>query len=131
MWGVASGAFSRHHGVVLPVATVDRVLEQLLVHGRMPQGYLGIAAQPARAVLDGAPVAGLLVSSLAEDGPAARGGLLVGDVLVKLAGEPVSTVEALRDGLRVNTSVQLSVARGGRALEISLDVAQRPRPRCG
>jgi S1-C subfamily serine protease len=84
--GVASSTFSRHHGVVLPVATVDRVLDQLLAHGRVQQGYLGIAAQPARTVLDGVAATGLLVSSLAEDGPAARGGLLVGDVIVKLCG---------------------------------------------
>ena len=41
--------FSRHHGVVLPVATIERVVEQLLTHGRVQQGYLGIAAQPVRA----------------------------------------------------------------------------------
>jgi S1-C subfamily serine protease len=33
--GVASSAFSRHHGVVIPATTVDRVLDQLLAHGQM------------------------------------------------------------------------------------------------
>ncbi|MDE2454618.1 MAG: serine protease, partial [Burkholderiales bacterium] len=50
--GVASPAFSRLHGLVLPVATVDRVLAQLLSHGRVRQGYLGIATQPVRAQLE-------------------------------------------------------------------------------
>jgi S1-C subfamily serine protease len=129
--GVASEAFSRHHGVVLPAATVDRVLDQLLAHGRVQQGYLGIAVQPARAVLDGAAVTGLLVSSLAEDGPAARAGLLVGDVIVQLGGTPVSTLDALRDQLQVGSRAQLSVVRGGQAHEVALDVAQRPGGRCG
>jgi S1-C subfamily serine protease len=129
--GVASDAFSRHHAVVLPVATVDRVLDQLLAHGRVQQGYLGIAAQTARAVQEGSAVTGLLVSSLAEEGPAARGGLLVGDVIVQVGDEPVNTLDALRDRLQVGSQVRLSVVRGGQPLALTLDVAQRPAGRCG
>jgi S1-C subfamily serine protease len=128
--GIASDAFSRHHGVVLPAATVDRVLDQLLAHGRVQQGYLGIAAQPVRAVLDGAPVSGLLVSSLADDGPAARAGLLVGDVIVQVGSLAVGTLDALRDLLQVGAQVQLTVARGGQAQALSLEVAPRPGGCC-
>ena len=124
--GVASSAFSRHHGVVLPVATVDRVLDQLLAHGRVQQGYLGIAAQPARTVLDGVAVNGLLVCSLAEDGPAARGGLLVGDVIVKLGGEPATSLDALRDLLQPGARVRVALVRGGQAQELAIEVAERP-----
>jgi S1-C subfamily serine protease len=127
--GVASSAFSRHHGVVLPVATIDRVLDQLLAHGHVQQGYVGIAAQPVHATLDGAPVDGLLVSSVADDGPAARAGLLVADVIVKVGGEPVSSLEALRERLKVGAQVAMLVSRGGQALELTLEVAQRPRSR--
>jgi S1-C subfamily serine protease len=128
--GIASDAFSRHHGVVLPAATVDRVLDQLLTHGRVQQGYLGLAAQPVRAVLDGAAVTGLLVSSLADDGPAARAGLLVGDVIVQVGNVAVATLDSLRDLLQVGAQVQLTVARGGQAQALSLDVAPRPAGRC-
>ena len=128
--GVASSAFSRRHAVVLPVATVELVLDQLLAHGRVQHGYLGIAVQPARAMLDGVSVQGLLVSSLAEDGPAARGGLLVGDVIVKLGGEPVGSPDALRDLLQVGTRAIVAVVRGGQGQELALDVAERPRSRC-
>jgi serine protease DegS len=109
---------------------VDRVLDQLLTHGRVQQGYLGIAAQPVRAVLDGAPVTGLLVSSLADDGPAARAGLLVGDVIVQVGSLAVGTLDALRDLLQIGTQVQLTVARGGQARSLSMDVAPRPDGRC-
>lgn len=129
--GMASSAFSRHHGVVLPVATVDRVLEQLLAHGRVQQGYLGIAAQPVRATLDGAAVDGLLVSSVVDDGPAAHGGLRVADVIVQVGGEPVDSLEALRDRLQVDTQVPVRVSRGGQAVDLVLEVAQRPSARCG
>jgi S1-C subfamily serine protease len=130
VFGIASSAFSRHHGIVLPVATVDRVLDQLLAHGHVQQGYLGIAAQPVRATLDGTAVEGLLVSSVADDGPAARAGLVVGDVIVKVDGEPVTSLEALRGLLQVGAQVRVLVARGGKGHELSLEVAQRPTSRC-
>jgi S1-C subfamily serine protease len=129
--GVASAALSRHHGIVLPLETVGRVVEQLLVHGRLPHGYLGIAAQPVRALRDGIAVDGLLVSSLADDGPAARAGLLVGDVIVSLGGQPVGSLEGLRERLQVGTQVDVDVARGGRAHSVSVLVAERPHARCG
>jgi S1-C subfamily serine protease len=129
--GVASPVFSRHHGVVLPVATIERVVEQLLTHGRVQQGYLGIAAQPVRAMRDGVGVDGLLVSSVADDAPAARAGLLVGDVIVTISGQSVASLEALRERLQVGTQVDVEIARGGRAHTLSVQVAERPHSRCG
>jgi hypothetical protein len=46
--GVATSAFSRVHGVVMPAATVDRVLAALLREGSVPRPYLGVMVQPAR-----------------------------------------------------------------------------------
>jgi len=129
--GIASPMFSRHHGVVLPVATVGRVVEQLLTHGRVRQGYLGIAAQPVRAQRDGVGVDGLLVSSVADDGPAARAGLLVGDVIVALGGHAVNSLEALRERLQVGAQVDVDIARGGRAQTLAMHVAERPHVHCG
>jgi S1-C subfamily serine protease len=129
--GLASPMFSRHHGVVLPVATVERVVEQLLTHGRVRQGYLGIAAQPVRAQRDGVGVDGLLVSSVADDGPAARAGLLVGDVIVALGGHGVNSLEALRERLQVGAQVDVDIARGGRAQTLAMHVAERPHAHCG
>ena len=129
--GVASPALSRHHGIVLPNSTVDQVLDQLLAHGRVRQGYLGIAAQPVRAMLDGTPVDGLLVSSLASEGPAARAGLMVGDVIVKIDDASAGSLDALRELLKVGASVRVLVSRGGAPHEVSVDVAQRPASHCG
>ncbi len=131
--GIASPAFSRQHGVVLPVSTITRVLAQLLEHGRVHQGYLGIAAQPVRAVLGGAGVDGLLISSVADDAPAAKAGLLVGDVIVSVGGQPVAGIDQLRDALGtapLGASLPLKVARGGQAVDLTVDVAERPRRHC-
>ena len=131
--GIASPALSRYHGVVLPVATVDRVLLALLAHGRVRQGYLGVAALPVRATLDGVATEGLLVSSVADDGPAARAGLLVGDVIFSAAGQPVASIDALRERLsaeQVGAPLQLRVARGGQSIGLMLHVAERPVRHC-
>ena len=127
--GIASPAFSRQRAIVLPAETVDRVLEPLLIHGRVVQGWLGIAAQPVQALLDGETVRGLLVSSVAEDGPAAKGGVQVGDVIVKVAGRAVERIEALRDALQVGAEASVLVSRGGRGTTLSLTVAPRPGAR--
>jgi serine protease Do len=131
--GIASPAFSRLHGVVLPVATIETVLNALLAHGRVAQGYLGIAAQSVDAQMNGAPTAGLLISSLAPDGPASRAGLLVGDVIVSAGGQATAQMEALRAvlGQHVGAALTLQVARGGQAVDVTLQVAERPRSRCG
>lgn len=131
--GIASPAFSRHHGVVLPASTIDRVLAALLAHGRVPQGYLGIAAQPVRTTAGGQATSGLLVSSVAEDGPAAAGGLLVGDVILSAGGRPVPGIEALRallGGETVGGELRLQVLRGGQPVELSLAVVERPTSGC-
>jgi serine protease Do len=127
--GVASPMLSRHHGVVLPGATIDRVLAQLLTHGHARQGYIGIAAQPVRATIDGLATDGLLVSSVADDGPAAKAGLLVGDVIVEVGGQAVASIEALRArlaGEAVGSSLALKVARGGQAMQLTIEIAERP-----
>jgi serine protease Do len=126
--GVASSAFSRHHGVVLPGSTVDRVVDELLAHGRVAQGYLGIAAQPAQARLGEERVEGLLLTSVAEDSPAARAGLLVGDIIVRAGDEPATALDRLRARLQVGTRLPLAVVRGGQSLTLELEVGERPEP---
>lgn len=130
--GVASPALSRLHGVVLPLATVDRVLDQLLQHGQVRRGYLGIAAQAVRVQLEGVAHEGLLVSSVADDGPAAAAGLLVGDTIVTAGGQPVNSIDTLREvlGTQVGQRLTLRVARGGQPVELTLDVAEAPRRGC-
>jgi hypothetical protein len=52
-------------------------------------------------------------------------------VIVQVAGEPAGSLGALRDRLLVGTKVSVLVSRGGSGHELSLEVAQRPTPRCG
>jgi len=138
--GIASPALSRHHGVVLPVATVDRVSAQLWAHGRVIRGYLGIVAQAVAlsAAMQSAAstiaTTGLLVAGVGDDSPAARAGVLVGDVIINAGGQEVPDVETLRDLLgadRLGTRLSLQLLRGGQPLEVGIEVAdRRPAARC-
>ncbi len=138
--GIASPALSRHHGIVLPVATVDRVSAALLAHGRIVRGFLGIATQPValsaamQAAAGTAARTGLLVAGLGDDGPAAQAGLIVGDIVVAVGGRDVPDIDALRAVLgaeQVGTRLRVQVLRGGQPIELAVEVAEhRPASRC-
>jgi len=138
--GLASAMLSRHHGVVVPAATIDRVVDVLLAHGRVQRGHLGVAAQAVplsaamRAAAEVDAEAGLLIAGVGEDSPAARAGLMLGDVLVAVGGRPVPTLEALRDLLgadQIGARLRLVVLRGGARSELTVEVGeQRWEPRC-
>jgi serine protease Do len=137
--GIASAMLARHHGMVVPASTIDRVTDALLSHGRVRRGHLGIAVQPVplspamRAAAAGSAETGLLVSGIGEGSAAARGGLLVGDILVAVGGRPVPSVEALRDllsGEQIGSRLRLLVLRGGVPQELSVEVDERREHRC-
>jgi S1-C subfamily serine protease len=138
--GVASPALSRHHGVVLPVQTVERVSAQLLAHGRVMRGHIGIAAQPValsaamQSAAGTSAAFGLLVAGVGDDSPAARAGLQVGDIIVGAEGQALPSIEALRDllgGERIGKPLPLQLLRGGQPLSVNVDVAEhRPAHHC-
>ena len=130
--GLATSAFSRTHGLVLPAATVDRLLPTLLERGHVPRPYLGVMVQPARVrVEDGdeGAIDGALVSSVAEGGPGDAGGLRVGDVLVAAGGAPVAGPDGLHRQLRgaeAGAQIELEVVRGGTRRRLTLALGARP-----
>lgn len=75
--------------------------------------------------------AGLVVAGVAPDSPADRAGLLVGDVLLAVAGEPVEEDAAsLREALaQVGEVVRLRVMRGGETREVEVELGASGRPR--
>jgi S1-C subfamily serine protease len=141
--GLASSAFSRAHGVIVPAETVDRVVDALLRDGRVARPYLGVLLQPARVRVEGDGAAaghvdGALVASLAEDGPGDAGGLRVGDVVVGLGGQVVDSPPALHRHLAAQAAggtVAVEIVRGGARLTFALALGTRPDPaddpRCG
>jgi serine protease Do len=102
--------------------------------GRSPR-RLGVRVQEAELPEPQEPTgqrAGLVIAGVASGSPAARAGLLVGDVLLGVAGEPVEDAASLRDALaRAGDTVRLRVMRGGetREIEVGFEDSGRTRTR--
>ncbi len=85
---------------------------------------LGVEVVPVEFPASGRPEEGdawgLAISSVEEGGPAGAAGLMVGDVMLGLAGEPRHDVESFRDVLSQGDAVSVRVLRGGRTLVVEV-----------
>lgn len=133
--GMNDSALMRGASPALPVATLRRIVEALLAHGRVKRGYLGVSTQRVRL-----PIAlqsqlgqetGLLIVTVLPDSPAERYGLFLGDTIVAMAGEPVQRHDDLLSKLsgdRVGQAVPIRVVRGGQVVEVAVVVGEREEP---
>ena len=136
--GVATAAEIRGLGVVIPSAIAWKAIAGILEHGGVRRGYLGVAGQSVSLPDNqrGGETLGdrdeaLLVVGISSNGPAARAGVLVGDIIVAFDQHPIESPEDLLDlltGDRVGRAVSLSVLRAGAATELTVTVGERPRP---
>lgn len=132
--GLNTSGLTRGSAITIPAGFAWRIAEALAKHGSVKRGYLGVRTQavelPAagRKALKRTQAQGLLVLWLEEDGPAAKGGLLVGDIIVGLAGRPVGDPDDLFAGLNTDTvgkPITLEVLRGGKPEEVKITVGER------
>jgi len=131
--GIATAAEIRGLAVVIPAAIAWKTAADVLQHGRLKRGYLGLAGQPVslpdrQRGTDGREQA-LLVVGVTAGSPADAAGLLIGDVMLDFDGHPVEAPEDLLDllaGDRVGTSVSVRVLRGAAIQELTIRVGERP-----
>jgi S1-C subfamily serine protease len=122
--------------LTVPVATVNRVVEELLEKGRIARPYLGIRMQPVevpenmRSKLPTETRAGLLVMHVENGGPAEKAGVLLGDVLFELGGKAVEQVDVVQDSLataKIGQVLQIRVIRAGEIKPVSVTLGERAR----
>jgi S1-C subfamily serine protease len=131
--GICTAAAIRGLGVVIPSAIAWKTAGGILEHGKVKRGYIGIAGQPV-ALPDHQRGAtqrdrGLLVLAVTPDGPAARAGVLVGDVLVAVEETPLESPEELMDLLMTTGAghkVTLQVLRGTSLVQLDVTTGERP-----
>src|SRR4051795_506374 len=120
-------------GLAIPAELAKPVVDSLMKGQRPSRGYLGVGLQPLDENL--APSLGLpkdsgeIVRSVVPNGPAARGGLQQGDVIVRVNGQPVTpdqTVSYLVANTPVGSRVPLDIIRDGRRQTITVQVGERP-----
>jgi S1-C subfamily serine protease len=119
----------------VPSNTAKSVVPDLMRNGRVARGWFGIGGQTqelSRALVRrlGLDVeSGVLVVAVSSGGPADAAGLEVGDVVLKLDGYPVPSVDAVHKLLnreRIGRRVPLSVLRNGALVKLELAVSERP-----
>jgi serine protease Do len=120
-------------GFAIPINMARSVMDQLVGHGKVVRGYLGLYPQdvtPALARQFGLDKpGGALVSGLKPDAPAAKAGLRDGDVILTLNGQPVDSANDLR--LRVSqtapgASVKLGISRDGHMQDVNVTLGELP-----
>jgi len=123
---------SRGTAFAIPADLAWRVAGTLEERGSVKRGYLGILSQPVR-LPDGQKLGltqkgGLLVVGVEDGSPAGRGGLIIGDILATLDGQPVEDTDdllVLLSSERVGRVVPVKLVRGGELEELEITVGER------
>jgi S1-C subfamily serine protease len=131
--GINSSRLGRGAGLTVPAGAAAKVADALLKQGRIRRGYLGIGSQPVRLPEAlktglGGQETGLLVITVESGSPAEQGGLLIGDIVVKMAGTAVRDTDELQSQLgsdRVGQATPISILRGGEPKELTVTVGER------
>lgn len=128
--GMNTRTLVRGEDLAVPTATLRRVVAELLAHGGVRRGFLGVGAYPAQLPPALAQLAGssraALIAAIEDASPAAHG-LHVGDLIAEVAGAPVDGPDSLRRALvdRPGETVELTVVRAGARLTVSVTLESR------
>src|SRR5258707_6847510 len=134
--GINTAIISGAQGICFAVAsnTAQFVLSEIIRHGYVRRAYIGVSGQTAPIPRRHALVAGVdnkmgaLLAQIEPDGPAARAGLLPGDVVIRLDGVEVNGVDDLIRALdrdRIDRTLAMDVLRMGRLRAIEIHPIER------
>lgn len=119
-------------GFAVPSNLAKRIMNQLLEHGKIVRGYLGILPQDmnsdlARGFKFDKPK-GAIVSDVIKGTPAEKAGLKVGDVIIAIDGEEIASAQDLRNKIGLVTpgkSVELKFLRGNKEMTTQVALVER------
>ncbi|MBJ7548023.1 DegQ family serine endoprotease [Pseudomonas sp. OA3] len=136
--GINSQIFTRSGGFMglsfaIPMEVAMQVADQLKSDGKVTRGWLGVVIQEVNKDLAESfgldKPAGALVAQVLEDGPADKGGLQVGDVILSLNGKPIimsADLPHLVGGLKPGEKAELDVVRDGSRKKLNVTVGTLP-----
>ncbi len=117
--------------LAIPINVVNKATEDLIKHGRITRGWLGVTAQPVTRELQQAlglkNNLGALVSNIEPGSSAAIAGVKSGDVIIKYKGKKIKNLLHLRSlvkGTEINEEVEMAVLRDGRELVLNTAILE-------
>lgn len=133
--GINTAIYSRNGGgymgigFAIPVNMAKNIYTQLIEHGNVTRGYLGVTIQDLTAELAKSfglnDTRGVLVSQVMPDTPAEKAGMKQADVIVSLDGKPVDTSASLRNEVAMTvpgTAIKVGVIRDGKKMTLNVKV---------
>jgi serine peptidase DegS len=129
----AGGGAPEGIGFAIPVNLVRGVMEQIIAHGHVIRGWLGLIPQDLSdeqaaqlGLIDGGGVA---VVNILVKSPAFDAGIRPGDVITRLGGEPIKSAQELVSrvaALNPGTNVEIQGRHGAKAFKLIVKVIERP-----
>jgi S1-C subfamily serine protease len=133
--GLATPRFARFGAIAVPASSIHKITETLLQKGHIPRGYLGVGLQPVRLPdalrdkLQWKEKTAAIVMDVHPGGSADKAGIVIGDILISMAGQPVTGLEDIQShlaGEAIGKTLPLKFVRGGAIQEGSIVVKERP-----
>ena len=125
--------FAQGVGFAIPTHAVNRVVEQILRHGRVVRPFLGISGVDVDTAIvrrfNLAVDSGVLLAEVGRDTPAYEGGLRSGDIVVRVGGQEIKQMRDLLlslSGVSVGDVLRISFIRSGREYETSVRLVESP-----
>jgi S1-C subfamily serine protease len=132
--GLNTSGLARGMALTIPASVAWRTAETLAQHGKIKRGYLGVSSRPTplsaalQAALGRSQPAGLLLMEVESGGPAEQAGLMVGDLLVGLGGQPLNDPDDLLARLIgdvVGQETPVEILRGGQKQALKVKIGER------
>ncbi len=131
---VSGGGGNEGVGFAIPINLARYVMDQIMEHGKVVRGYLGVVIQDLSPDLAAAfglsHGGGALVSEVAPDSPAAKAGISRGDIVLEMNGEPIESPDQL--SVRVSQMApgqpaHLKIFRNGKTQDLNVTLAEYPQ----
>jgi len=136
--GINTAIYSRSGGYMgigfaIPINMARAIADQLMKHGSVIRGYLGISIQDLTPELAKSfnlePDKGVLIAQVTKDSPAQKAGLKRGDVVVEFDGKPVTKAGPFRNRVAMKTpgtKTEIKVLRNGKATTLTVTIGKLP-----
>ncbi|HZN23013.1 MAG TPA: Do family serine endopeptidase [Burkholderiales bacterium] len=127
------GGASLGIGFAIPASTAKQVLEQIMQHGQVTRGWIGVGVQDMTRELSESfklpEIRGALITEVFRGTPADKAGIKLGDILVGVEGQPVidsSSMLNLVAALHPGRQATLKVVRSQQETDIKVTIGRRP-----